>query len=97
MFPHYCGEYSAVDACVLLTAVLVGSSVGLFMAFQMKENSVQLTDPRAGGSTPHFYWGSFVAAGGVLCALLSSIFFICEGCRTDSSRSYDGYDAARTI
>jgi len=77
--------------------VLVGASIGLFVAFQMKENHVQLDDPRADGSTPRFYWGCLVAAGGVLCALLSSIFFICEGCRTDSSRSYDGYDSGRTI
>ena len=82
---------------VLLTAVLVGSSVGLFIAFQMKENKVEFADLLSEGSTPRFYWGCFVAAGGVLCALVSSIFFICEGCRTDSSRSYDGYDATRTI
>jgi len=63
----------------------------------VKENGVMLADPRAPGSTPRFYWGCLVAASGVLFALLSAIFFICEGCRTDSSRSYDGYDPARTI
>jgi len=77
--------------------VLVGASIGLFMVFQMRENGVQLGDPRSPAASPLFFWGCLVAAGGVLCALLSSIFFICEGCRTDSSRSYDGYDPARTV
>lgn len=81
----------------MLTAVLVGASIGLFMGFQMKENGVILGDPRSPDTTPLFYWGCLVAAGGVLCALLSSLFFICEGCRADSSRSYDGYDSTRTI
>jgi len=81
----------------VLSAVLVGASIGLFMAFQMRDNGVQLIDPRSPDSTKRFYWGCLVAAVGVLSALLSSIFFICEGCRTDSSRSYDGYDPARTV
>jgi len=82
---------------IMFSAVLVGASIGLFMTFQMKENGVELGDPQAPGGNPRFYWGCLVAAGGVLCAVLSSIFFICEGCRTDSSRSYDGYDSTRTI
>ena len=80
---------------VVLSAVLVGASIGLFMAFQMKQNSVKLGDPRSPGTVPRFYWGCLLAAGGVVCALVSSIFFICEGCRTD--RSYDGYDSSRTV
>lgn len=90
-------EIYIIDDVAVFVAVLVGASIGLFMAFQMKENGVKLGDPRAAGSTPRFYWGCLVAAGGVLCAVLSSIFFICEGCRTDSTRSYDGYDTTRTI
>jgi len=78
-------------------AVLVGASIGLFMVFQMRENHVQFGDPRSPGSTPVFFWGCLMAGSGVLCALVASIFFICEGCRTDSSRSYDGYDPARTV
>ena len=79
-----------------LLAVLVGASIGLFMVFQMRENGVQLGDPRTPGSSPLFFWGCLLAVAGVLCALISSIFFICEGCRTDNSRMFDGYDPART-
>jgi hypothetical protein len=90
---------TVVGSLIVAGSVLIASAIGVFMAFQYKENEVILEEPgSASGLVARFDWGCFVAVGGVLCALISAVFFICEGCRTtDGSRSYDGYEAARTV
>lgn len=88
---------TVVGSLIVAGSVLVAAAIAVYMTFQVTEKKVNIEDLTGSGDKPHFYWGCFIAVGGVACALISSIFFVCEGCRHDSSRSYDGYETARTI
>ena len=65
--------------------VLIAAAIGVFAGFQKELKSESGT----------FEWGFFVAVGGVGAALLASILFICDGCR--SRGSPEGYESARMI
>jgi len=80
---------------ILAAALLIATAIAVFMAFQIKENGINIEDLMGSTNSPRFDWACFVAVGGVACALISAVFFICEGCRV--VRAYDGYDMARTI
>jgi hypothetical protein len=77
--------------------MLVAAAIAVFMAYLIKECGVNIEDLTGSKGDARFDWACFVAVGGVACALISSVFFICEGCRHDGSRSYEGYETARTI
>ena len=75
----------------MFSVVLIGAAVGVFTAFQHMENNVQID----GNGRGQFYYSVYVAAGGLLAALLSAILFLCDGCQRQ--RPYDGYETARMI
>ena len=76
--------------------MLIATAIAVFMAFQIKDNNINIEDLMVPSlSSPRFDWACFVAVGGVACALISAVFFICEGCR--HQRFYAGYDAARNL
>lgn len=88
---------TVVGSLIVAGSMLVAAAIAVFMAFQIKENKINIEDLTGSTNSPRFDWACFVAVGGVACALISSVFFICEGCRHDGARAYDGYETARTI